>query len=192
MILDHLPREFLARGEECFIGRFFSCSNTSCSQALPHAKTCHVCIISSNFAVRDFGYSFCLFTAHQTLQHDWPTEWKAVNDALVEMATEQTVTGQAKAPAVHEPSRRKATNQNAGCVEMSFTPPVSLEASSTANSRSPSAVVQSTLSQSWGESKLMAAHQAIINFNLLYFVVFCPIAFAVLNNGFFIDFVSAF
>jgi len=146
-------------------------ANNSRSRALPHAKTYHVCIISSRFAVRDFGYSFCLFTNHQTLQRDWPTEWKAVNDVLVEMATEQTVTGQAKAPAVREPSKRKATNQNAGRVKTSFAPPVSSEASSTANSGSPSAIVQSTLSQSWGESKLTTARQAIIDFNLLHFVV---------------------
>ena len=142
-------------------------ANNSRSRALPHAKACHVCIISSHFAVRDFRYSFCLSTDHQTLQCEWPNKWKAMNDALVEMTTEQAVTGQAKAPAVCEPSKRKATNQNAGRVEMSFAPPVSSEASSTAASGSSSATMQSKLSQSWGESKLTAACQAIIDFNLL-------------------------
>jgi hypothetical protein len=173
------------------IGSDSCCTNNSRSRALPHAKACHVCIISSHFTVRDFRYSFCLSTDHQTLQRKWPNEWKAVNDALIEMTTEQAVTGQAKAPAVREPSKQKATNQNAGRVKTSFAPPDSLEASSTATSESSSATVQSKLSQSWGESKLTAAHQTIINFNLLRFIVCCSIAFAVLDNGFFIDFVSA-
>lgn len=117
-----------------------------------------------------------------------------MNDALVGMTTEQVVTGQAKAPVVREPSKRKATNQNVGRVEISFAPPVTSEVPSTATSGSSSATsvtVQSKLSQSWGENKLTAARQALIDFYLLRFVVCCSIAFAVLDNGFFIDFVSA-
>ena len=117
-----------------------------------------------------------------------------MTNALVEMTTEHIVTGQAKAPAVHEPSKRKATNQNVGRVETSFSPPVSSEVPLTAASGSSSATgvtVQSKLSQSWGESKLTAARQAIVDFHLLRFIVCCSIAFAVLNNSFFIDFVSA-
>jgi len=116
-----------------------------------------------------------------------------MTNALVEMTTKHVVTGQAKAPAVREPSKWKVTNQNAGHVETSFAPPVSSEVPSTAASGSSSATgvtVQSKLSQSWGESKLMAAHQAIVDFHLLRFIVCCSIAFAVLDNGLFIDFVS--
>ena len=166
-------------------------ANNSRSRALPHAKACHVCIISSYLTLRDFRYLFYSSNYHQTLQREWPKEWNSVTNALVEMTTEHVVTSQAKAPAVREPSKRKATNQNAGRVEMSFAPPVSSEVSSTAASGSSSATgVQSKLSQSWGESKLTAARQAIIDFHLLRFVVCCSIAFAVLDNGFFIDFLS--
>jgi len=81
-----------------------------------------------------------------------------------------------------------------GRVEMSFAPPVTSEVLSTTASGSSSAsgiTVQTKLSQSWGENKLTAARQAIINFYLLCIIVVCSIAFAVLDNGFFIDFVSA-
>jgi len=42
------------------------------------------------------------------------------------------------------------------------------------------------LSQSWGESKLTAVRQAMIDYQLLCFVVCCAIAFSVVDSGFFI------
>ena len=189
--------ERIEQKDSCADATYYYCigcdsrrANNSRCQALPHAKACHVCIISSYLTLSDFGY---LFNYHQTLQCEWPKEWNSVTNALVEMTTEHVVTGQAKAPAVREPSKRKVTNQNAGRVETSFAPPVSSEVPLTAASGSSSATsvtVQSKLSQSWGKSKLTAACQAIVDFHLLRFIVCCSIAFAVLDNGLFIDFVS--
>ena len=70
------------------IGCDSHCANNSCSQALPHAKSCHVCIISSYLTLRDFRYLFCSSNYHQTLQREWPKEWNSVTNALVEMTTE--------------------------------------------------------------------------------------------------------
>jgi hypothetical protein len=55
--------------------------------------------------------------------------------------------------------------------------------------------VQQTLSQAWSSStgdptKLTPARQNKIDYFLLRFIVCCSIAFAVLDNGFFWDFVT--
>lgn len=139
----------------------------------------YILSILSYFTARGFGYLHYLPTNHQALQHEWPNEWKAVNDALVDMTAKQAVTSNAKVPAVHEPSKRKATNQSAGHVETSFAPPISLDAPPTDDSGSSSATKQSKLSQSWGESKVTAAHQAIIVF--FFAPLHCLLLYCIFN-----------
>jgi len=114
-------------------------------------------------------------------------------DALGEASAENVDTGQTKAPAVRQPNKHKATSEDVGCVAASFAPSVTPDLSSAASGSSStvSTPVQSKLSQSWGESKLTAVRQAMIDYQLLHFVVCCAIAFSVVDSGFFIDFVAA-
>jgi hypothetical protein len=105
-------------------------------------------------------------------------------DALVDTSAEKVVMGDGAAPHVRDPKKRKATNEGAGRVPVTFAPPVEQEASS-------SAPTQATLNASWGETRISAVRQAFIDYNLLRFIVCCAIAFSVVDNGFFIDFVKA-
>ena len=114
---------------------------------------------------------------------DWPSEHQAAIDALVGLSAESVMNGQMSAPTVRL-NKRKATVEDVGCVATSFNAPVESEGSA-------STPQQSTLVQSWGQSKITAVRQALIDHYLLRFVVCCSIAFAVVNNGFFMDFVSA-
>jgi hypothetical protein len=91
--------------------------------------------------------------------------------------------GQTSAPAVRL-NKRKETVEDVRCVVTSFNPLVESEGSA-------STAQQSALVQSWVQSKITAVHQALIDHYLLQFVVCCSIAFAVVDNGFFMDFVSA-
>jgi hypothetical protein len=93
------------------------------------------------------------------------------------------MTGQTTAPAPRL-NKRKATVEDVGRVPTSFTPPVESEGNT-------SMAQQTTLAQSWGQSKITAVRQALIDYHLLWFVVCCSIAFAVVDSGFFMDFVSA-
>ena len=109
---------------------------------------------------------------------------------LGEASAENVVTGQTKAPAICQPNKRKATGEDVGHVAASFAPP-DLSSAVSGSSSTASTVVQSKLSQSWGESKLTAVHQAMIDYQLLRFIVCCSIAFSVVDSSFFIDFVAA-
>jgi hypothetical protein len=119
----------------------------------------------------------------QSLSRDWPSEHQAAIDALTGLSAESVMNGQTSAPAVRL-NKRKATVEDVGRVATSFNPPVEAEGSA-------SRAQQSTLVQSWGQSKITAVRQALIDHYLLRFVVCCSIAFAVVDNGFFMDFVSA-
>ena len=100
---------------------------------------------------------------YQILQCDWPNEYKAGMDALGENSTKNVVTGQTKALAIWQPNKCKATGEDVGHVATSFAPPVTPTLSSPPVAESSSStsvpVVQTKLSQSWGESKLMAVCQ---------------------------------
>jgi len=104
-------------------------------------------------------------------------------DTLTGLSAESIMTGQTSAPVVRL-NKRKATVEDVGHVAASFNPPVESEGSA-------STTQQSTLVQSWGQSRITAVRQALIDHYLLRFVVCCAIAFAVVDNGFFMDFVSA-
>jgi hypothetical protein len=119
----------------------------------------------------------------QSLSRDWPSEHQAAIDALTGLSAESVINGQTSAPAVRL-NKRKATVEDVGRVATSFNPPVEAEGSA-------SRAQQSTLVQSWGQNKITAVRQALIDHYLLRFVVCCSIAFAVVDNGFFMDFVSA-
>jgi hypothetical protein len=105
-------------------------------------------------------------------------------DALVGASAEKIMTGDSAAPHVRNPKKRKATDDGAGRVPVTFSPPVEQGASS-------SAPIQATLNASWGETTITAVRQAFIDYNLLRFVVCCAIAFSIVDSGFFIDFVKA-
>lgn len=70
----------------------------------------------------------------------------------------------------------------------SFHPPVQLSASTTSKlNTNPS----NTLTAHWATtSKISAKRQAEIDYYLLRFVICCSIAFAILDNQFFIDFLT--
>jgi hypothetical protein len=119
----------------------------------------------------------------QPLCRDWPSEHRAAMDTLTGLSVESIMTGETSAPTVRL-NKRKATVEDVGRVPTSFNPPVESEGSA-------STTQQSTLVQSWGQSKITAVHQALIDHYLLRFVVCCAVAFAVVDNGFFMDFVSA-
>jgi hypothetical protein len=104
-------------------------------------------------------------------------------DTLTGLSVESIMTGETSAPAVRL-NKRKATVEDVGRVPTSFNPLVESEGSA-------STTQQSTLVQSWGQSKITAVRQALIDHYLLRFVVCCAVAFAVVDNGFFMDFVSA-
>jgi hypothetical protein len=99
------------------------------------------------------------------------------------LSAESIMTGQTSAPAP-QLNKCRATVEDVGRVPTSFTPPVESEGSA-------STAQQTTLVQSWGQSKITAVRQALIDHHLLRFVVCCSIAFAVVDSGFFMDFISA-
>ena len=102
---------------------------------------------------------------------------------LMGLSAESIINGQTSASAVRL-NKRKATVEDVGRVATSFISAVESEGSA-------STAQQSTLVQSWGQSKVTAVRQALIDHYLLWFVVCCSIAFAVVDNGFFMDFVLA-
>lgn len=104
-------------------------------------------------------------------------------DILTGLSAESIMNGQTSAPSVRL-NKQKATVEDVGHVATSFIPPVKSEGSG-------STAQQSTLVQSWGQRKITAVRQALIDHYLLQFVVCCSIAFGVVDNGFFMDFVSA-
>ena len=131
---------------------------------------------------------------HQLLQRDWPNKYKDVISALQDKSSEKVITGQTAAPAVRLPGKRKATDEHAGRVPISFASASSPELPET-GSQSPlpsmsSVTLQTKLSQSWGDHKLTVVRQAKIDLMLLRFIVCCAIAFSIIDNGFFIDFVN--
>jgi hypothetical protein len=166
-------------------------SNNARSRALPHSKDCKVREIHLHLMM---SYPK-LVNGHQPLQRDWPSEYNDVISALQDKSSEKVITGQTTAPPVRQPGKRKATDEHVGRVPISFASASSPEPPET-GSQSPlsstsSATLQTKLSQSWGDHKLTAVRQAKIDLMLLRFIVCCAIAFSIVDNGFFIDFVNA-
>ncbi|KAJ3859175.1 hypothetical protein EV359DRAFT_68384 [Lentinula novae-zelandiae] len=97
------------------------------------------------------------------LQRNWPKEFKEVINTLAAQSGENTSTRKSTAPTVRD-------------------------SSSTPTASDP----QQVLEASWGEvQKLTPPCQAWIDYFLLRFVVCCAVAFAILDSGFFQDFVHA-
>jgi hypothetical protein len=135
-----------------------------------------------------FDYA-CIHTYHaqtsqQILQREWPDEFQAALDTLVDASAEKVMTGHSETPHIHNPMKCKATDESVGRVPVTFGPPVE-------QSASPSTSTQATLNASWGEAKITAVRQAFIDYHLLRFIVCCAIAFSVVDSGFFIDLVKA-
>ena len=135
-------------------------------------------------------------SCHQPLQHDWPNEYKDVISALQDKSSAKVITGQTTAPAVRLPGKRKATDEHAGRVPITFTSssspkgPELPETGLQSLLPSASSTLQTKLSQSWGDHKLTAVRQAKIDLMLLRFIVCCAIAFSIIDNGFLIDFIN--
>jgi len=116
-------------------------------------------------------------------------EYKAAMTALEGLSAQNVVTGKTQGSRVREPNKHKVADEASGCVPVSFAPPVSSDGTSSGSSTAP--LAQSTLSQSWGDTKLTPPHQALIDYFLRQFIICGAIAFTILDNGFFIDFVAA-
>ncbi|KAF7980497.1 hypothetical protein HWV62_37998 [Athelia sp. TMB] len=151
-------------------------ANNSRKRALPHVQKC------------------------KTLARDWPITFAAAMKELAGMSVESVMTGQSEAPPVRGRVKRKAYDEDYGRVPVSFSAPVSQQSAesqpstSTADSSAtePSPPIQTTLESSWGDtSTLTAVRQALLDHLLLRFIVCCAISFAILDNGFFFDFVTA-
>lgn len=122
---------------------------------------------------------------------------------LIEASAESIISGQSTAPAVRVQGKRKAYDEGYKRVPVAFSAPVSrlpgtqpsmstLGTSAESTSNTSNTTVQTTLSSSWGDSRILTAvRQALIDHLLLRFIVCCSISFAILDNGFFFDFVTA-
>lgn len=102
----------------------------------------------------------------------------------MDTSADKVMTGDSAAPHIRDPKKRKATNEGAGRVPVTFASPVEQGASSSVST-------QATLNASWGETTISAVRQAFIDYNLLRFIVCCAIAFSIVDSGFFINFVKA-
>jgi hypothetical protein len=109
--------------------------------------------------------------------------------ALEGLSAQNVVTGNTEGSRVCEPNKRKVADKASGRVPVSFAPPVASNGTSSGGSTAP--LAQSTLSQNWGDTKLTPPRQALIDYFLLRFIICGAIAFTILDNGFFIDFISA-
>ena len=109
--------------------------------------------------------------------------------ALEGLSAQNVVTGKTQGSHVREPNKHKVADEASGRVPVSFAPPVASNATSSGGGTAP--LAQSKLSQSWGDTKLTPPCQASIDYFLLRFIICCAIAFAILDNGFFMDFVAA-
>lgn len=123
--------------------------------------------------------------------------------ALAGASAESVISGQSAAPAVRAQAKRKAYAEDYNRVPVLFSTPVShisesqpstsnIDALTEFSSNKSNTTVQTTLASSWGDSRtLTAVRQALIDHLLLRFIVCCSISFAILDNGFFFDFVTA-
>ncbi|KAK6981691.1 hypothetical protein R3P38DRAFT_3459720 [Favolaschia claudopus] len=115
------------------------------------------------------------------LQRDFPDAWEAFRDSFSNASASNVLTGKAVAPPVREKSR-KAEDPNHDRV--------AIPGIATASTKA--APVQRTLGASWGSTeKMTAPRQSAIDYLLLRLLVCCSLAFALLDNGFFIDFCNA-
>ncbi len=109
----------------------------------------------------------------QKLAREWPETFKLVEKELVSRSTCSILNGQGhKAPAVRARKRKAAEPDNCRVNELAETS-------------------QGKITNSFGPSKLSAQQQSHIDYYLLRFLVCCSVAWAILDNGFFIDFVAA-
>ena len=104
------------------------------------------------------------------LARDFSDTYNEVLDALGLRSTESVLSGEGTAPGVRS-NKRKAADPELNRVPLQSD--------------------QGKITQSFGPSRLTAEQQARIDFYLLRFLICCSIAFSILDNGFFIDLVTA-
>lgn len=98
------------------------------------------------------------------------------------------------APRVREKGSRQAANPYHKRTPVPGISPLGPEQASSSASPAPESVAipeQTTLQDSWGQTKITAPRQATIDYFLLRMVICCALAFSLLDNGFFIDFCIA-
>ena len=94
-----------------------------------------------------------------------------------------------KRKAYVEPKDEESDTESASVP--SFHPPVQSSISEPSNLTRNTKALPNTLAAHWATtSKLSAQRQAEIDYYLLRFVICCSIAFAILDNQFFIDFLT--
>lgn len=123
----------------------------------------------------------------QLLARDFPADHAAVVKALQAKSYDSIASGEQSAPPLRSKKRRIADPQLG---RIAIPAPSGAGESSTAPSAS-GLDTQPTLEASWGERIITTARQAYIDLLLLRFIVCCAIPFAILDNGFFYDFVNA-
>jgi hypothetical protein len=126
----------------------------------------------------------------QTLQREWPSEYKNVTEAFRKLSGESTSTGATLALAVRN-KKRKVTNDDEGRVPVPISSSSTPKPSTTTATTRESQPVQKTLAATWGDTtKITATRQATIDYYLLQFIVCCAVAFSIVDSGFFIDFIA--
>lgn len=124
----------------------------------------------------------------QSLEQNWPSEFKKVQAEMAKQSGEKTSTGKSTAPSVRGKKRKIEDESHER--EPILTSVSPLDPTSTQTGLDTAA--QPALKASWGEvTKLTAARQAQIDYFLLRFIICCAIAFSITDNGFFRDFIHA-
>src|SRR6266540_4055755 len=109
----------------------------------------------------------------QTVAQEWPDTFKLVEKELVSRSTQLVLSGEGYKPPAVCRKKRKAAEPDSGRID---------ELAET---------TQGKITNSFGPSKLSAQQQSRIDYYLLRFLVCCSVAWAILDNGFFIEFVTA-
>lgn len=136
--------------------------------------------------------------SHKKLEREWPTLAKEVKEQLLKSSGKAVASGSGTAPKVRS-HKRKAYVEDShedsdteSATVPSFHPPVQSSASTSESSKlSTNMNPPNTLTAHWATtSKISAKRQAEIDYYLLRFVICCSISFAILDNRFFIDFLT--
>ncbi|KAK6971998.1 hypothetical protein R3P38DRAFT_3297229, partial [Favolaschia claudopus] len=121
----------------------------------------------------------------RALQRDFPATWTRFKDD-VQPSVKQVGSGEAPAPPLRTKKRKIEDATEGRALLPGITTPLGDDANG-----SPTAFVQSSLDNMWGNSKITTVRQAIIDYLLLRLIVCCALAFSLCDNGFFRDFCNA-
>ncbi|KAL0070991.1 hypothetical protein AAF712_001549 [Marasmius tenuissimus] len=108
-----------------------------------------------------------------TLQHAFHSAWSDATKKLGSKSAASVAKGEGEAPALRTGKRKVEENEDHGRVPV------------------PEELRQGKITKSFGPAQLTPQQQSRIDFFLLWFLVCCALAWALLDNGFFIDFINA-